>query len=293
MTVRRWVIPLILAASLFIPALWPAHAQDGSPALVVFSSNRSGNYEIYALDQSSGQTTQVTNSPANDVDPALSPDGNWIVFASDRSGHYDLYLMHVGGSGLRQLTATPGDERQPRWLDAVRVVYAAQVKGQWDLWLLAVNGGEPRQLTDDAAAELGPDFGVTVKPDAVVNVDSLNVRANPGAGGSLVEVLTKDTPLKVSGRLADKSWVQVTTPTGKSGWVLASLLTLNVDLAKVPIIRAVITGPLPAPRPTVPPAAPPTASAGGGNPGGGSSGGGQNPPPPPPTAEEGPPGGSE
>jgi dipeptidyl aminopeptidase/acylaminoacyl peptidase len=283
MSVRRWVIPLILAASLLAPALWQAHAQDGSPALVVFSSSRSGNYEIYALDLSSGQTTQLTDSPASDVDPALSPDGNWIVFASDRSGNYDLYLMRVGGSGLRQLTTTPGDERQPRWLDATRVVYAAKVKGQWDLFLLAVNGGgDTRQLTDDTAVELGPDFGVMVRPDAVVNVTSLNVRANPGAGASLIEVLAKDTPLKVTGRLIDNSWVQVTTPTGESGWVLASSLKFSVDLAGVPVIRAVITAPLPTPTPTVQPTIPPTASAGGGgNPGGGkSSGGGQNPPSP-------------
>jgi hypothetical protein len=162
-------------------------------------------------------------------------------------------------------------------------VYAAQVKGQWDLFLLPVNGGEPRQLTEDAAAEIGPDFGVVVKPDAVVNVPSLNVRAKPGAGASLVEVLAKDTPLKVAGRLADKSWVQVTTPKGKSGWVLASLLKLNVDLAKVPIIRAVITAPQPAPRPTIQPTTiPPTASVGGGGNSGGGNTGGQNPPPPPP-----------
>ncbi len=137
MTARRWALLLIFIPILGLLAVQlvdnqPAQAQT-NPGLIVYSSNRSGNYEIYALDPTTGKTGQLTGDPANDVEPALSPDGGWIVFASNRDGDYDLYLMRIDGSGLRALTANNGEDRQPHWLDSGHVLYAANVKGQWDL----------------------------------------------------------------------------------------------------------------------------------------------------------------
>ena len=42
-----------------------------------------------------GQPVKLTKHPANDVNPAWSPDGKRIAFASNRAGNYDIYVIDV------------------------------------------------------------------------------------------------------------------------------------------------------------------------------------------------------
>jgi hypothetical protein len=43
------------------------------------------------------------NTPRDERDPWLSPDGRELYFASDRSGHYDIYVA----AARREPAATP------------------------------------------------------------------------------------------------------------------------------------------------------------------------------------------
>lgn len=67
---------------------WPTWSPDGS--LLAFSSNRSGNFEIYVRRVEGGQEVAVTANPADDVQPAFSPDGTAIAFVSTRSSPHGL-----------------------------------------------------------------------------------------------------------------------------------------------------------------------------------------------------------
>jgi TolB protein len=54
-------------------------AQDGSPvyspdgALILFDSNRDGDYELYLLDPATSGVTRVTNNVINDTSPDWKP----------------------------------------------------------------------------------------------------------------------------------------------------------------------------------------------------------------------------
>ncbi|MCZ7538654.1 MAG: SH3 domain-containing protein [Anaerolineae bacterium] len=249
---------------------------DSGPGLVVFASDRSGNYEIYALDPQTGLTTQLTNDPGNDVEPQWSPEGEQIVFASDRDGDYELYVMNADGTDLVKLTNNMAEDRQPRWQpDGLNIVYVSDVNGQWDLYLISANGATVRQLTNDAADERGPGtvaegpaapgtvapgpaatqaIVVTATPslpDGVVNAATLNVRANPGEGASILTKVNRDTPLKILGRYFDNSWIQVQLPNGVVGWVYRPLVTLNIDLSTVPVLNVQFIAPPPTATPTL------------------------------------------
>jgi hypothetical protein len=83
--------------------------------------------DIFSVNLDGTGTTQLTNTPAQDIQPAWSPDGREIVFYSDRNGTADLYTMKADGTGVTNITNTPGQafESQPAWSpDGQRIVFS-------------------------------------------------------------------------------------------------------------------------------------------------------------------------
>jgi len=79
-------------------------------SFVAFMSNaRDGNYEIYTVDATSREVTRLTDNPALDVLPAVSPDGRWVAFASNRDGAWKLYAVPSSGGEARLLAPVVGD----------------------------------------------------------------------------------------------------------------------------------------------------------------------------------------
>lgn len=79
-------------------------------SFVAFMSNaRDGNYEIYTVDATSREVTRLTDSPAVDVLPAVSPDGRWVAFVSNRDGAWKLYVVPSTGGEARALAPIVGD----------------------------------------------------------------------------------------------------------------------------------------------------------------------------------------
>jgi Tol biopolymer transport system component len=91
--------------------------------MLAFSSNRSGNYEIYVRRVEGGQEINVTNDSSQNIQPAFSPDGNWIAFVSTRSSR----------SGMVQMAASD---------------YEFRTFGG-DVWLVPALGGQARLLARD------------------------------------------------------------------------------------------------------------------------------------------------
>jgi len=60
---------------------------------IVFTSNCSGNFDIWTIKKDGTGLTQITADSAHDYDAGFSPDGSKIVFISERDGQRDLYLM--------------------------------------------------------------------------------------------------------------------------------------------------------------------------------------------------------
>ncbi|MFN8448282.1 MAG: hypothetical protein U0521_06760 [Anaerolineae bacterium] len=91
---------------------------------VVYSaepSNQPGNADIYLRNASGlGSSQLIYQSPADDINPVLSPDGRYVAFASNSSGNgrYDIYIYDRNAETVMQLTDStdnyyPGDWWQP------------------------------------------------------------------------------------------------------------------------------------------------------------------------------------
>lgn len=86
----------------------------GPGGALAFSSNRSGNYEIWY--QPSGQKPRpLTTHPALDARPSWSPDGTSLVFESTRGGAPNIWYLPLTGDEPVQLTDHPGGARAPVW----------------------------------------------------------------------------------------------------------------------------------------------------------------------------------
>ncbi len=77
----------------------PAWSPDGSRLL--WSSDRTGIYNIYARDMESGREYQLTNVVGGAFSPMLTPDGDRLIFSGYHSRGYDLASIDL----------TPGDFR--------------------------------------------------------------------------------------------------------------------------------------------------------------------------------------
>lgn len=103
--------------------------------------------------------------------------------------------------------------------------------------------------TEATLAELGGFQDITIDLEripvflagewkAIVNTDSLNMRAGPNASSSIIGTYARGTVVIVFGKNLAGTWLQVEAPDGKRGWMSSRYLRLDVDLARIPIVGA-------------------------------------------------------
>jgi len=73
--------------------------------------------------------------------------------------------------------------------------------------------------------------------------ETLNVRAGPGTSYDILAQVHKGDTLTINGQNAGGDWVQVITGTGREGWVAASFLEINLDLALVSLVEDILPPP--------------------------------------------------
>lgn len=83
---------------------------------IAFVSAKSGNDEIYTVNENGEQITQLTfNSWEWDKHPSWSPDGSQIVFFSNRTGNRQIWIMNADGSNQRNLSNNAYNDWDPIW----------------------------------------------------------------------------------------------------------------------------------------------------------------------------------
>src|SRR5262249_37341420 len=68
--------------------------------LLYFSSDRTGIYNIFALDLETGALAQVTNVLGGAFDEDVSPDGKWLVYYDFDGDGYELYELALDPAPL-------------------------------------------------------------------------------------------------------------------------------------------------------------------------------------------------
>ena len=151
---------------------YDAEATIAPDGLIVFTSVRDGDMEIYSMKADGSDVKRLTNRPGPDGGPFFSWDGKQVAFRGRMLGagaeldeyqsllkdglwrptSLELFVMNRDGSNLRQVTKLGGANFAPSWHpDGKRLIFASNVKDpkgrNFDLYLVNLDGSGLERLT--------------------------------------------------------------------------------------------------------------------------------------------------
>jgi hypothetical protein len=165
----------------------PVYSPDGRS--ILFTSDRSGNLDIWRLDRATGELRRLTDHEASDWDPAFSPDGEQLLFSSDRSGRFQIWIANADGSSPRQVTDLENAQNPTMTADGEWIVFTLQAAeaDESGLWKIRPDGRDATLIR--AGSQLIPD----TSPDGRF----VAFRAQSNLGRRLVRI-SDGEPLDVS-----------------------------------------------------------------------------------------------
>ena len=157
----------------------PIYTPDGK--WIVFSSNRSGNLDLWALSPLTGAVRRLTDHGGSDWDPAFTADGRWLLWSSNRGGHFEIWMADADGSDPRRITDDGVDAENPTsGGDGSWIVYGSGNPEKAGVWKIRPDGTRATRLVPGAILpEASPDgrwvlYQLNRGPDlAVVGVASV------------------------------------------------------------------------------------------------------------------------
>jgi len=155
----------------------PVYSPDGKT--VLFSSNRSGNLDLWKLSLESGAVSRLTDDPAGDWDPAFTADGSQILWSSDRGGNLEIWIADADGSRARQVSNDGLNAENPTSTpDGSWIVYASGNPERAGVWKIRPDGSEATLLAAGSyyVPEMSPDGRFVVFNEANVNALGFDMR---------------------------------------------------------------------------------------------------------------------
>lgn len=157
----------------FPTALFPTPAPTNTPVpdplrvggSLAFTLRENGQEDLWAISVGEGAPIRLTNSPADERDPAWSPDGRQLAFASNRDGNWELYIMAIDTGAITRLTFTPGFEGAPTWSpDSAYIAYEGYNNDTKDLDIYIISS-DPVRAASEGALRATFTAGPDIEPD--------------------------------------------------------------------------------------------------------------------------------
>jgi uncharacterized protein YjdB len=129
---------------------------------VVFSSNRSGNFDVFLMDADGQSLRRLTSSPSHDGEPTWTPDGNRIVYTTASGTSTHIAIMENDGNESRQLTTAAGGNHSPTISpDGRTIAFVSARTGNHSLHTMGLDGSNQRRLTRSSGRETTPQYSRT------------------------------------------------------------------------------------------------------------------------------------
>ncbi|MFQ5422764.1 MAG: TolB family protein [Phycisphaerae bacterium] len=144
-----------------ITQITDARANDAQPVFnptgqrIAFTSDRSGNWDIWVVDADGRNPMQVSNALLPELHPSWSPNGRSLVYCriNPKESRGELWVAELDHPGVRRLI---GEGMFPAWSPTgAKIAYqrARQRGSRWfSIWTIDYNAGEPRFPTEIASS---------------------------------------------------------------------------------------------------------------------------------------------
>ncbi|MEX2116077.1 MAG: hypothetical protein WEB37_04265, partial [Bacteroidota bacterium] len=164
---------------------------------IIFSSNRGGNTNLWAVPATGGEAIQVTKGAGPDIAVSVAASGNDLVYLQQQRVGF-LWTANIDGSSLRQISFDEREIWEPSFSpDGSKIAFVMAdpdpLKVQSDVYVVDRDGNNRRKLTNGLPNARGPRWSPDgrwlsyfVLPSGA-GADTLNPRTfvvdseNPGA----------------------------------------------------------------------------------------------------------------
>jgi Tol biopolymer transport system component len=118
---------------------------------IAFTSDRSGNFEIWAANDDGSNPVQLTSLGGSATgSPSWSPDGKHIAFDSRLEGHSDIFVISAEGGSPRRVTTENAEDTVPAWSrNGEWIYFDSDRTGMQQIWKVPVIGGAAMQITKE------------------------------------------------------------------------------------------------------------------------------------------------
>lgn len=143
----------------------PAISTDGQT--VAFASNRTGYWDIYLLNLSSGGILRLTDTLAYDASPSWSPDNKWLVYETYNRDNLDIKIQAVlTPTDTIQLTSSPAADFSPAWSPRGRqIAFVSNQSGENEIWLADLDKTEEQRFINISQSPISKDTHPAWSPD--------------------------------------------------------------------------------------------------------------------------------
>ncbi len=144
------VNPILIFLVLIMP-LREVYSQN-----IIFTRQINNNDDLMIMDKT-GNVMKLTDHPAKDSSPMVSPDGKTLVFTSERVGWWKIWTLDMKSKEVKQLTSKSSAAYSPSWSpDGQSIVFTSTRDGNQEVYIMGLDGSNQRNITNTKEDEAMP-----------------------------------------------------------------------------------------------------------------------------------------